>query len=272
MIRYCITGLIFVFFVTPGYAQNQSPPTAPWFMAGHISLEVTDPEAALIASWQFDRAENGDIRIVKQEQHGSTKIAGTLMSICDDQALLFKNIAPPQHHEMSELDQPILLLQLVLKLLARAQPQGPQAVIAASTIDVSDEKTPLRVHKGNVKRDFAAPWQAHIVVERGLADSVKFKIVFSYTANVVAARNAMISAEGVWRQTSDTPVLDDVFSLENWRIYRVDTVANSVAGNAQFNPKIISSPMHFKTIGELRSRIERNLSENLRARKQFICK
>ena len=273
MIKYYVVGLVFALSATHSYAQNQSPPTAPWSTAGHVDLNVTDPETALTASWQFDRAENGDIRVIKQEQRGGTGVAGTLISICSDQALLFKNAVPPRHREMNELDQPILSLQLALKLLARALPQGPQAVTTASTIDIDDKKYSVRVHKGNnIRRDFSAPWQARVTAERGVPDSIKFKIVFSYTTNATTAYNAMISLEGVWQQASNMPTLEDTFSLEGWQVYRVDTVANTVGGKVQFDPVVVSLPLYFKTVGELRSRIERNWSKSLQARKQFACK
>jgi hypothetical protein len=273
MIKSYMAALAFAFSATHSYAQNQSPPTASWSTAGHIALNVTDPETALTAAWQFDRAENGDIRVIKQEQRAGTEVAGTLMSICSDQALLFKNVIPLRHREMNELDQPILLLQLALKLLDRALPQGPQAVTAASTIDISDEKNSVRVNKGNkIRRDFSAPWQAHVTAEHSATDSVKFKIIFSYTTNVTTAHNAMISLEGVWQQASNMPTLDNMVSLEGWQTYRVITFVNTVGGKAQLDPEVVSLPLYFKTVGELRSRIERNWSKSLRARKQFACR
>jgi hypothetical protein len=272
MMKYCVAGLALVFLATYSYAQNQSPSTVPWFTAGHVDLNVTDPETMLTASWQFDRAENGDIRVIKQEQRGSAEVAGTLISICSDHALLFKNVAPPRLREMNELDQPILSLQLALKLLARALPQGAHAVAKMSTVDVSDEKNPVRVHKGNnVRRDYSAPWQAHVTTEHSASDGVKFKIFFSYTTNVAVAHNATISLEGVWQQASNMPTLEDAFSIEGWRVYRVNTVANTVGGNVHFDPMVVSLPLYFKTVGELRSRIERNWSKSLQARKQFTC-
>jgi hypothetical protein len=55
--------------------------------------------------------------------------------------LLLKDVVSLRDYEMSEPDQPVLLLQLILKLLARTLPRGPQAMATQSTIDIDDQKS-----------------------------------------------------------------------------------------------------------------------------------
>ena len=123
-----------------------------WFSAGHIALTATDGAGGLTAEWQFDRADNGDVQIIKDERRGTAKVSGTLLSVCDDQALLFKDIVPARQHELQELNEPVLHLQLVLRLLARAMPQGLPALGAQTSIDVGDDKNTLRLRKGEYAR------------------------------------------------------------------------------------------------------------------------
>ena len=269
--RSSLIGLIFGLSALPAYAQDA--PAISWYAAGHVDLNVSDPETGLVAgAWQFDRADNGDIRIIKREQRDGTQVTGSLMSICDDQALLFKDIVPPRHREMDELDRPILLLQLTLKLLARGFPQGPLSVLGKSALDVGDEKSTLSVNKGNdARRDFHPPWRVNGVAEPEVSGGIRFKLAFSY-AGGGAGHGSSITIDGLWRQTSAMPTLDDAFPIESWRVYRIDTVASFVGGNAQFDPVVISKPLHFENVGELRARIESGWSTSLRANKQSVCK
>jgi hypothetical protein len=255
-------------------AQAQSPsPATLWYNAGHVTLAVTGAAADLSASWQFDRADNGDIRIVKEEQRGAaTKVSGTLMSVCSDRALLFKGIVPLRRHELQELNEPVLHLQLVLRLLALALPQGPLAVGAQKGIELSDQKTRIQVRKGpTVRRDFDAPWQTRGTVSRDAAGDIKFDLVFSYAGVEAKDGRPEFKLAGVWQQQSRVRTLDNTFALTDWQVYRVDTVANIVGGNMELDVVAATQPLKFSTLGELRTRIERNWDQRPGARKQTEC-
>lgn len=254
------------------HAQSPSPATL-WYNAGHVELSVINPAEEFTAAWQFDRADNGDIRIIKKEQRGTNKIDGTLLSICDDHALLVKDIVPARRQAMQELDEPVLHLQLALRLLARAVPQGPAAVGAETAIGINEAKTPLRVRKGNtVRRDFPAPWQAHGEVGLAAPDSIRFDLAFSHAAVNPAGRRDELKLSGVWRQKSGAFAFDNAFAIADWQVYRVDTVVNFVGGNAELDPLLVPKPLRFQTLGELRARIERDWDISPGARKQLECK
>ncbi len=264
------TGLLLA--AVSAYAQNP-PPAMLWYNAGHVELNVTNLAEGGTATWQFDRADNGDIRIIKEEQRGATKVSGALLSVCDDQALLLKDIVPARRHELRELDEPVLHLQLVLRLLARALPQGPLALGAEADIDVGEQKNPLRLRKGaTVRRDFLAPWRARGRVTRGTPEGIRFELAYSYAGIDADARGGEMKLGGVWQQNSRVPAFENSYAIADWKVYRIDTVVNFVGGNGQMEPLLISRPMSFKTLGELRSRIEHVWSDSPKARKQSDCK
>src|SRR5882757_4733085 len=106
-------------------AGAQSPkPAEVWFSGGHIALKATAAGDGVAAEWQFDRADNGDVCLVKNERRGNANVSGVVLSVCSDRALLLKNIAPAPRQELRELNEPVLYLQLALRLLARAMPDG----------------------------------------------------------------------------------------------------------------------------------------------------
>lgn len=253
-------------------AQSPSPATL-WYNAGHVELSVTSSAGEFTAAWQFDRADNGDIRIIKNEQRGANTNNGTLLSVCEDRALLFKDIVPATRREMRELDEPVLHLQLALRLLARALPQGPAAIGAEAAIDINEATTPLRVRKGStMRRDFLVPWQVRGKVGRAAQDSIRFELAFSHAPADSAGRRDELKLSGVWQQKSQAAAFDNAFAIAEWRVYRVDTVVNFVGGNAELDPFVVPQPRRFQTLGELRSRIERVWVAGPGARKQIECR
>jgi hypothetical protein len=255
-------------------AQAQSPkPADVWFGGGHIVLSVTDAAGAFSAQWQFDRADNGDVRIIKEERRGSTKVSGTLMSVCDDQALLLKDIVPARQLELQELNEPVLNLQLVLRLLARAMPQGLPAAGAQTAIDTGDDKTTLRVRKAySARKDFGAPWRARGIANRSAAGDVKFELVLTYATENAPDKQSELKLGGVWQQESRVKSIDNSFALAGWRVHRVDTIAEVVGGNTVLDPVAMTTPLQFATVGELRERIGRWWHTDARAPKRAECK
>lgn len=261
--------------VASGAGAQSSSPIETWYGAGHIALVASDAAAGFRAEWRFDRADNGDIRIVKDERRGPARVDGTLLSVCDDQALLFKDIVPVRQQELRELNEPVLYLQLVLRLLARAMPQGLPVAGVQTAIDVADDKSPLRVRKGfGARKDFGAPWRARGNAIRGAAGEVRFDLVLTHTADSVAGAPPApeLKLAGVWEQSSHMRTIDNAFSLAGWRVHRVDTVAEVVGGNTVLDSIAFTTPMQFATLGDVRARIGRWWNPDVKAPKRAECK
>ena len=133
------TVCAFFMLVASGAGAQSAKPAEVWFNAGHIALSVSGTGGITGAEWTFDRATNGDVRILKKERRGNASIAGTVLSICSDQALLLKDLQPSRGRELSELNEPVLYLQLVLRLLARAMPDGLPVAGSDIAVDVGDD-------------------------------------------------------------------------------------------------------------------------------------
>jgi hypothetical protein len=254
-------------------AGAQSPrPAQAWYGAGHVALTATDAAGGLAAEWQFDRANNGDVRIAKNEQHGAAKANGLLLSVCDDQALLFKDIVPVQRHELQELNEPVLYLQLALRLLARAMPQGLPAAGTQTSIDVSEDKNTLRVRRGNsARKDLGAPWRARGTASRGAAGEVRFDLVVTHAAENAPGRQSELKLAGVWEQQSRMTALDNAFDLTGWRVHRVDTIAEVVGGNTILDFDVKTAPQKFATLGDVRAAIGRWWDPDVKASKRTEC-
>jgi hypothetical protein len=253
-------------------AQNPSPATG-WYRAGHVTLRLTDTARDFSAAWQFDRADNGDNRVMREERRGGAKINGTVMSICDDQALLMKGVTPERLHEMRELDEPVLHLQMVLRLLARAAPEGPAALGNEKLIEITEPAVPIRVRKGmEARRDFNAPWQARGRIRREAGGEIAYDIVLNHAGNNAQEARTELNLAGVWRQESRAHSFDNSFEIADWQVYRVNPVPVIVGGNTQIEPMATTKPLRYATLGHLRRHIERAWSPDPKVTPISECK
>lgn len=255
-------------------AQAQAPsPAATWFRAGHVTLRLTDAAADFRATWRFDRADNGDNRILREEQRGSTRIDGEVMAICDDQALLLHDIRPERTHELRELDGPLMYLQLTLRLLARALPEGVSVAAAGRSFELKEPAAPIRTRRGaESRRDFNAPWQARGRVTREADGGIAFEIAFDYAGDAASAPRTALQLSGVWREDSAVRRFDDATDIAAWQVYRINAVPVTTAGNVHFEAMAATKPLRYATLGHLRRHIERAWSPNPKVKPIMECK
>lgn len=257
-------------------ARAQAPkpsPAADWYRAGHVTLRLTDAARNLTASWQFDRADNGDNRVLRDEQRGGAAVKGSVLTICDDQALLMQGIKPEPLQEMRELDEPVLHLQMLLRLLARAVPEGPLALGADRLVEISEAKTPIRVRKGmEARRDFNAPWQARGRIQRGAGGEINFELTLNHAGVAAADARSELTLAGVWRLQSGAASFADGMEIADWMVFRVNPVAVTTGGSTQMQSNVIARPLKYATLGHLRRHIERAWSPNPKVNPILECK
>ena len=240
---------------------------AAWYAAGHVLLGITEPGVGLSGSWQFDQADNRDTRVIKNEQRLGTQVNGTVLAVCDDHALLLKDLQPPTGPATVEFDGPMHLLQLALRLLERGLPQGPQALTGETAVEARDDSNPIRVKVRDSSGEFLAPWQVRGKAARIASDQISFDLAFSYTTAAAKGRRFEMSLVGVWNERSRVAAFANDMSLAGWKVYRLDPAVRVVAGVAMVERRVVPQSVSFDTLGELRVHIERGWQRNPRARK-----
>ncbi len=263
MRKICLMAVL-CSLVTLVQAQESKPsPATEWYRAGHVMLRVTDAAQGFGATWQFDRADNGDNRIVRDERRGEAVTSGSVLSVCDDRALLMTGLTPGRGREMREIDEPVLVLQLVLRLLARAAPEGPAALGADKLVEITEKAAPIRVRKGlEARREFNAPWQARGRLKREAGGAVAFDLVFTHAGDNANDPRAELALAGVWRQNSGVASFADAMPVADWQVYRVNAVAITTGGSTQIESMSTTRPLRYATLGHLRRHIERDWSMN----------
>lgn len=255
-------------------ADGQAPNgAAAWYGAPGMDLVFEDAAAASPHSeWHFDRSDSGDIRIQKSERRAGAALSGTVISYCDDRALLVGGIVPRRDHAAEEFEQPVLSLQLALRLLSRAFPQGPGSVSAAVERDLNEEQHPLRARMarsvdaaGNAPlREVPAPWRAHISAAPAAAGAVDFSIDLS-------SAGGPLHWQGRWLPQSRMAALPPALDLLGWKVYRAEIQAAENGGTVQITSRLQPQALRFANLGALRTRIESNWSNNPAAAHSSSC-
>src|SRR5258705_3853641 len=180
--RICVAFALLA-SIAPGAGPQNPKPADVWFTAGHVALAAIVPASAIAAEWEFDRADNGDVRFVKKERRGNADVSGVVLSVCGDQALLLKDIASAPRRKLQKLNEPVLYLQLALRLLARAMPDGLPLAGSETAIELGNEKNSLRLRKGySARKDIGAPWRARGMALRSATD-VGFEFLITHTGD-----------------------------------------------------------------------------------------
>jgi hypothetical protein len=266
------TACALLALVTAGAGAQSPKPAEVWFNPGHVALAAGGAGDSIGAEWQFDRADNGDVRITKKERRGDAKIAGTVLSICSDQALLLKDIEPARGRELYELNEPVLYLQLVLRLLARAMPDGLPAAGSEAAVDTGDEKNTLRLRKDySARKDIGAPWRVRGTARRS-ATGVSFDLLVTYIGDAPPHLGSEMKLSGLWEQQSRMPALSDAFSVAGWRVHRVDVIPQLIGGNTVLDSVAKTTPLEFRTLGEVRETIGRWWDPDVKAPRRAECK
>ena len=175
------------------------------------------------------------------------RLKARYLSICDDQAVIFKDIVPAIRHELQERDDPIMYLQVVLRLLGRALPEGPSSVTANKKLDVTDEKAPLRVRKGDsAQLEFGAPWRAQGSANPGGQGQIRFELALNYADKARGGARSELKLSGIWQHLSRLRALDKNFPLQAGRftglIHSPTSWAVTLCCRQSRTPRPFSSP------------------------------
>lgn len=239
-----------------------------WAQGNRILLGVTQEKLGFAAQWRFERAGNGDIFLEKQENRAGRMEAGALLLI-DSGALLARDMRLEPGKELDAINGPLLMLQLVLRLLERAVPGGPSAITKDMQVDISERSRSLVVTGIGADGEFVAPWTLRGTVGPAGKGSVKLQLEFVSSVPRQANLRYETSIAGVWQNSAPAIVFPDAMGLRDWQVYRIKPVvkprgAMNVVGLGT------TAPMGFRNLGEVRRHVAEWTNESAR-RSRWQC-
>jgi hypothetical protein len=221
-----------------------------WARGNRLLIGVTQPRAGFSAQWRFDRADNGDILLEKDEQRAGQTTVGAVLLVGSG-ALAVRELRVERGHELDALNGPLLMLQLVLRLLERAVPSGPAGLTSDVQVELADKQDGIRVTGVGAEGEFFAPWRLKGVVGPGGNGQVKFELEFSSSSAAAGRAPYEVSIAGIWQHAKPSLFLAETYSLRGWRVYQLKPVLKP-RGMINTLGLGTSPPLAFTNVGDLR--------------------
>lgn len=224
-----------------------------WARGERLQLGITQAEIGFSGQWRFERWENGEIRIEKDEMRRGKQSAGTML-VVGSGAIAMRDLRPAAGRELDEANGPLAMLQLSMRLLERVAPGGPRTVARDVSVQVADAKNGIKVTAIGSEGEFFPPWSVRGILGPSGQGRVKYEFEFVSARQAPGAKVYATEMAGIWERSAGTPPLPATFSLAGWRVYQLKQV---VKPRGQFNTVGLgtSPPLGFSTLGELRSRV-----------------
>lgn len=226
-------------------------PYAGWETANFVRLSVTQPDggpAMRFAMTLPDPLEPVNMTIDLDMVHGARRQQGEIMLV-DGQAMLTRGLEPANDYEIDLLDGPLLTHQLLLALLARSVPTGPDKLAGKRKIDYREKRQTLEVATPSALGTFPPPWTVTGNLIRKSRESVHFALNFAYQ---IGNLKTGMQLEGEWRKSRQPPQIDPALPLAGWQLYRLGTIEFEQEGRKMQDYAAKPQNMTAATLGELR--------------------
>jgi hypothetical protein len=129
----------------------------PWDEFNVFELKVTSPEHAGYQLWRgrFDKSSK-DIQISVESSDAKGTAKGMILLI-GGRVMAIQGPIIQKGYEIDALDAPVLHFELIQRLLGRAYPGGPDNIAGEKQIDVSDERTGIKMATPSAEWFIAPP-------------------------------------------------------------------------------------------------------------------
>lgn len=240
-----------------------------WARGNRLLLGVTQPALGFAAEWRFERSTNGDVFLERKENRGGSLEAGSMLLLAGRGALLAHGARLQPGRELDAMNGPLLMLQLVMRLLEHGVPGGPGKLGSELRLDVSERTRPLSVTGIGAQAEFLAPWRLTGTIGPAGPGKVKFDLEFTSMARGAAGARYETSIVGIWQNVAPPVVFADEMPLRGWQVYQIKPVVQA-RGAANVIGFGTSAPMGFPNLGEVRRRVAQWSEEQTR-RSRWQC-
>src|SRR6266498_3612690 len=225
-------------------------PGNTWELFNRVKLELTDVLKSYKAKWQFEIAENRDLRISIDEQSGNDRRAGTIMLV-SGLALLTNGLDLKEGYEIDSLNSPVLMCHLAISLLHYAFPDGPKSIGKNNAFEITEKNKPILVGTPNASSLFPPPWKLKGSVDKAEGGNV-FDFSFSFKPNPASTEFSEIKFHGGWEKSGTTPQFPDAISLKGWKVFMLGSNEQNTEGDSIVGKGARSEKKSYDTLGDLR--------------------
>jgi hypothetical protein len=193
-----------------------------WARFTMIDLTLTSPGRKDVQKWhaEFDHSTN-DLRVDIDSTAGKEVNRGSIGMI-EGRTMIARGLKLPQGYEIDALDGPILSVRLLLALLNRAVPGGPDTLKGKQNIDLRESRVGIQFATPSAEGHITAPWRV-VGTASQAGEAIKYDIhLTGGTRDPLGRAGApvdMVFSGQLAKRTG--PVFQDSMSLAGWQVYGV---------------------------------------------------
>jgi hypothetical protein len=235
----------------PSKGNPHAAPPSPWSDLAEYAISLKVPPKGDTGHWKIRTYDDpADVAIDLDTPAAKGRSKGSLLLV-GGQGIAVKGFAPEPGFEIDPLDTAIVNLKLVTNLLARAAPEGPAGVKAATAVQLRDDKLPLLAYTRSLNLQFAAPWTVTGQLKRVDAATVAYDLVIEAPGAKAGERLKWV-LKGTAGGATRPKALDDAMPLSSWTAYRLGP-GKSKTGHTTLAFGTQKLPGPFATMRELRA-------------------
>ena len=228
---------------------------SPWSALADYTLTLKLPPKGATGTWTIRTyADPGDVMVDIDTPGTQGRIQGTML-LLGGQAIAARGIALEPGFEIDHLDNAIVNLKLLTRLLDAAVPGGPAAVKGKLAVKARDDKSPIVASTPSANGRIAAPWSLQGSVERIDAATIAFRLEVDASGGDKPAERARWSFTGRAGGTQKDRALDSAMSLAGWNAYTLGQVKTAKPQSSHMTIRFGATklPGPFATLKDLRA-------------------
>lgn len=243
-----------------------------WGKFTSIDISVASPKSKDISRWQaqFDHSK-GDFRIDADIASEGKRERGTIGMI-EGRTMISRSLNLRGGQEIDAIDAPVLMMRLLLAILTRTIPEGPDGVVGEKKLERKESKTGIQFATPSASGHITAPWHARGRIKRLSGDSLSFAIALTGgTADPFGSKGGPIDLEFKGTLGMRTgPVFAESMSLRDWKVYGVGVKVEKRGNSTTYDYGAKTESPPADTVADVRSALKAELSRGkLDATKNF---
>ncbi len=134
-----------------------------------------------------------------------------------------------QENAIDLLDEPLLYLQQVLKILAHIFPQGPEGVHGEEHFNVTEKDMPIRVATSSASGTYEAPWTATGSLTKDEPERIHYDLDFLYVSKQ-RGKQVNLHFEGTWKFQKNKQTLDHGLDVQGYDVFSLGVRDKNIQG------------------------------------------
>jgi hypothetical protein len=206
--------------------------------------------------WRVEASRTtSDLQISLDQKESDNSVRGQLVMI-GGRILATKGLTLDEGYEIDAVDGPLLYVQLLIRLLGRAFPEGPDSLHGVQPIKLTEPREDLQIATPSASGDFPAPWSVEGTASKDKRGAVHFDLRFVSTAPSDGKPSELtVRLKGYLERARSDLLIRDEMRLDGWKVYGVGPQVKRQDGGTIYDYGTARQDKRYTTVAEVRKAI-----------------